>query len=593
MRTIARLGILDSFQDDFEQQLRDGHEDKILHLAQALQLQLLRSGSKYHGPCATTSAQTTRCRLHTDVLQSPLMLSIPSLLKRRQSIKIPSTNINRKHHTQSPMPRTKDIAVPLHRSASPQTPLPVPPGEPATPDTAFYTADSKRAWDGRTLNESACSVPGLVKGAELAETATSCLHASRTSELIPVVAQVASLQALADSPAFANPSSPPSSPACLTNSRQEITFAGGISMERMRYGPASSDQFSESMYTGFQNESVALPAIAAQTCVDAPHGAVLHQSTDAAQPGIAQLWFAQDKGSHLAATSCLANPLTRLPCAQLLCNPPRRPPNTGFINFNVDLTASAPYSISPTSQSEALQILQDTSTSDRLLFAETAPLRCDVDRSLLGIIRGGPNEHDRIRTKASYWLLSAQNVTCSPDRCHRLHRPQSAPPTSASVSAHCHLRVAQNKVESNIRSQSAHERCIARDNKFTPQCLSMPGWSINAAQRTEPAHHLPKSPAVVVQQRAPGKPERGNAVIDSLVVNTDTEAKLFKHTPGQWSAGNPRTSAMSLMRTRVPISTSASGVHIGASTVSHQLFTCNLRERSRAKCAHVLVPRLI
>lgn len=101
----------------------------------------------------------------------------------------------------------------------------------------------------------------------------------------------------------------------------------------------------------------------------------------------------------------------------------------------MDLTAAAPYNMSPTAKLSALRLLKEHSPSRHSLNAEVASLQHDQGTVIEPVALKQLTELDRIRTKARYWKLADQDVA-SPSRCGNpkaTTRPKSAPPVSASA----------------------------------------------------------------------------------------------------------------------------------------------------------------
>jgi hypothetical protein len=84
-------------------------------------------------------------------------------------------------------------------------------------------------------------------------------------------------------------------------------------------------------------------------------------STDHKEPFTHAVVLNSDELSSCAgpksSTSVLRSPSRASASPVASHSPPRRPANTSFINFNLDLTSSAPFSMSPT-RPEALSALQ-------------------------------------------------------------------------------------------------------------------------------------------------------------------------------------------------------------------------------------------
>lgn len=137
---------------------------------------------------------------------------------------------------------------------------------------------------------------------------------------------------------------------------------------------------------------------------------------------------------NLVAVSNLSQSTETLKPQRQCPSPPRRPGNTAFVNFNVDLTGVAPYSLSPIADAIALRTLKDTSQSMDLLRAEVSGIQSAPASCLEECIPNVEMQMKRIRTMAQYWRLWRQDVASAPTGSHK-KKPGSPRITAMSTAA--------------------------------------------------------------------------------------------------------------------------------------------------------------
>ena len=129
----------------------------------------------------------------------------------------------------------------------------------------------------------------------------------------------------------------------------------------------------------------------------------------------------------------------------------------------------------------------------------------------------------------------------------------------------------------NVRPSRSH--C---EGSLQPQ--PAPGWSV--VQRGAPGKCVSRCENFSAPTRTRETLPGGQAAAGSVCAHNGTTAEPFKHTPGQWSAGHPLTTAAPSMTTAMYPSTPAVCCNDTALATRLQNFASTATEQTRARSGH-------